>query len=223
MIKPFGWRKEPARHALAAKGVATSNKLAASQLARIPKGAVRGVIGRRSRYASALKWIARRYKDEEDPVSAVTTVDYDKAVNPLFDTLADADKLVDNGDLLGSVNMLDLAKDQYEIMENTFNVISDDDARQWMQAVDRITEKNIATDRQQTATAVAAARQSEAEKSATKQRTRAETYAKAEQEQAARRAMREEKQKTKADAKSANEKSSTALPAKAAPPQEPPS
>lgn len=152
MAKSIGWRKEPARHALASKGIKTKNKLAQSQLDRIQRGgAVRTVLGRRTTYGSTLRGLARKYEGEEDLMGAVTEEDYDKGVRPLFDTLADADELADRGELKASVNMINLVKDQYEAMESKFNVISDDDARQWIDAVDRITTKTVASSRQQMA------------------------------------------------------------------------
>lgn len=156
MKKTLGWRKEPARHALASKGIKTRNKLAQSQLERIGRGgAVRNVMGRRTMYNTTLRGLALKYKDEEDLMGAVTEADYEKATRPLFDSLADADELADRGELKASVSMLNLAKAQFESMEGHFNVISDEEARQWVDAVERITAKTVATSRTQMATQLA--------------------------------------------------------------------
>ncbi len=156
MAKIPGWRKEPARHALAAKGIKTKNRLAQSQLDRIHRGgAIRSTVGRRTGYNSTLRGLARKYMPkegaEEDPLAGLTENDYEKAVRPLFDSLADADELVDRGELKASINMIKLAQDQYESMTEKFNVIEDADTAQFEPAVARITEKNVAGSRQKMA------------------------------------------------------------------------
>jgi hypothetical protein len=152
MKLPVGWRKEPARHALASKGVKTKNMLAQAQLGRIQRGgAVKNIVGRRTTYAATLRSLARKYEDQGDLRETVSEEDYERAIRPLFDTLADADELAERGDLKASVNMIDLARDQYQSMEFTFDVIAHDEARQWVDAVERITAKTVASSRQQMA------------------------------------------------------------------------
>jgi FtsZ-binding cell division protein ZapB len=148
MVKNIGWRKEPARHALASKGIKTRNRLAQSQLDRIQRGgAVKGTAGRRTFYASALRGLARKYTDEEDVLAAITEDDYDKAVRPLFDSLADADELTDRGEMKAAVNTIKLAQDQFELMKEKFNVITNEDGAQFETALGRITEKTVAGSR----------------------------------------------------------------------------
>lgn len=149
---PLGWRKEPARHALASKGIKTKNMLAQAQLGRIQRGgAVKNIIGRRTTYAATLRGLARKYEGQGDLPETVTEDDYEKAIRPLFDTLADADELAERGELKASVNMIELANDQYKAMEFTFDVIAHDDAKQWVDGVERITAKTVASSRQQMA------------------------------------------------------------------------
>lgn len=152
MKLPVGWRKEPARHALASKGIKTKNMLAQAQLGRIQRGgAVKNIVGRRIAYSATLRSLARKYEDQGDLPETVSEGDYERAIRPLFDTLADADELAERGDLKASVNMIELANDQYKAMEFTFDVIAHDDARQWVDGVERITAKTVASSRQQMA------------------------------------------------------------------------
>jgi len=137
-----GWLKDPARHALASKGVCT--RLQAAQLREVQHGnVVRGSFGRTLRYNGLVKSLARRH-DEGDEIDPS---EYEKAVVPLFDSLAEADVLSDRGDLRGAVARLDLAGRQYEALCERFNVLREEDSREFVQASKMISEKTIARSR----------------------------------------------------------------------------
>lgn len=136
MTKPLGWRHEPARHALAAKGVST--RFMQARLARVNTGGVGFAIGRRSAYARSLKRIA---KGCSSPPTEISESDYEAIVDPLFCTLAESDELVDRGDLGHARDRLNTAFDQYAVMEQTLPVVTDIDANDFRAAADMITRK----------------------------------------------------------------------------------
>lgn len=135
----MGWFRDPARHALASKGICT--RLQAAQLREVQHGnKVRGSFGRAASYGGLVKRLASRHDagDEIDPD------EYEKAIIPLFDTLAEADVLSDRGDLQEAVARLELASRQYSELCERFNVIREEDSREFVQASRMVSEKTIA-------------------------------------------------------------------------------
>jgi hypothetical protein len=139
----LGWFKQPARHALAAKGISTG-RFQAAQLRSVQHGnEVRGSFGRASGYVGMVKRLGRRH-DEGDEIDSA---EYEKAVTPLFDSLAEADVLCDRCDLREAVSRLDLAGRQYEALCERFNVIREEDSREFLAATKQISEKTIVRSR----------------------------------------------------------------------------
>jgi len=135
----MAWLRDPARHALAAKGIATG-RFQSAQLREVEHGnAVRGSFGRRGNYDHLTKKLGGKYREGD----AVDSDDYEKAITPIFDTLAEADILCDKGDVEGAAARLELASSQYSSLCERFNVIRDADAREFLSATKLISEKTI--------------------------------------------------------------------------------
>lgn len=136
----MGWFKDPARHALAAKGIPTS-RIEAAQLECVERGnRVRSAFGQRFGYAQRICGLRRRY----DELDEVERKDYEKAVQPIFDTLAEADLLADQGDFKGAVSRLQIASDEYGRLVEQFNVIRDEDSKEFLAVTHTISQKTIA-------------------------------------------------------------------------------
>jgi hypothetical protein len=138
----MGWFRDPARHALASKGICT--RLQAAQLREVQHGnKVRGSFGRAASYGGLVKRLGSRH-DAGDEIDAG---EYERAIIPLFDTLAEADVLSDRGDLQEAVSRLELASRQYSELCERFNVIREEDSREFIAASKMISEKTIARSR----------------------------------------------------------------------------
>jgi len=138
----MGWFRDPARHALASKGICT--RLQAAQLREVQHGnEVRGSFGRAASYGGLVKRMASRH----DAGDEINSDEYEAAVIPLFDTLAEADVLSDRGNLQEAVTRLDLAARQYSELCERFNVIREEDNREFIAASKMISEKTIARSR----------------------------------------------------------------------------
>jgi len=134
----LGWFKDPARHALASKGICT--RLQAAQLREVQHGnEVRGSFGRAASYGGLVKRLAKRH----DAGDEIDSDEYEKAIVPLFDSLAEADVLSDRGNLQEAVARLELASRQYSELCERFNVIREEDSREFVQASRMISEKTI--------------------------------------------------------------------------------
>ena len=148
MKKPDGWRREPARHALAAKGIPTS-RIEAAQLECVERGnRVRSAFAQRFGYARRIGGLRRQYEELDE----VERGDYEKAVQPIFDTLAEADLLADQGDFKGAVSRLQIASDEYDRLVGGFNVINDADSKEFLAVTHAISQKTIAGARSGTKT-----------------------------------------------------------------------
>lgn len=134
------WFRDPARHALAAKGIPTS-RIEAAQLECVERGnRVRSAFGQRFGYAQRICGLRRRY----DELDEVERKDYEKAVQPIFDALAEADLLADGGNFKEAVTRLKLASDEYARLLQDFNVINDDDSKEFLAVTHAISQKTIA-------------------------------------------------------------------------------
>lgn len=138
----MGWHNEPARHALAARGISTRYNQA--RIERVDARGVGMAFGRKSAYSRTLKRLARGYAS---PPGEVDEGDYETAVSPLFLTLAEADELVDRGDLGHARDRLTTALDMYGAMGDLFPAINDFDARDFHSAADAITQKLLCANR----------------------------------------------------------------------------
>lgn len=100
--------------------------------------------GRKGIYSRTLKKLAKRYSS---PPADVDEGDYETAVDPLFLSLAEAEELVDTGELGHARDRLTMALDQYATMEQEFPVINDFDQSDFRSAADAITQKLLAANR----------------------------------------------------------------------------
>lgn len=145
--KPWGWRKEPARHALASKGIKTS-RVAEAHLERIEhKKAIRGTWGRVSSYHSRVYSVEKKYLGK-DAKAEISDKDYERVVQPIFDTLADADELASRGEIRKSVPYIKAAKLQYDFLRKRFDVIDEADIRQFESEIRAVENKEISSSRQ---------------------------------------------------------------------------
>ena len=136
----MGWFRDPARHALAAKGIPTS-RIEAAQLECVARGnKVRSGFAQRFGYARRIGSLRRQY----DELDEVERRDYEKAVQPIFNTLAEADLLADRGDFPAAVSRLQLASDEYGRLVEQFNVIRDEDSKEFLAVTHAISQKTIA-------------------------------------------------------------------------------
>lgn len=138
----MGWHREPARHALASRGISTRYNQA--RIERVDARGVGMAFGRKSAYARTLKKLAKGYSL---PPTDVSEGDYEATVDPLFQTIAEADELVDRGDLGHARDRLTTALDMYGAMGDLFPAINDFDARDFHSAADAITQKLLAANR----------------------------------------------------------------------------
>jgi len=137
------WFRDPARHALAAKGIPTS-RIEAAQLECVEHGnKVRSGFAQRFGYARRIGGLRRRY----DELDEVECGDYEKAVQPIFAALAEADLLADQGDFKGAVSRLQIASDEYGRLVEQFNVIRDEDSKEFLAVTHAISQKTIARSR----------------------------------------------------------------------------
>jgi len=135
----MAWLRDPARHALSAKGVATG-RFQRAQLHHVESGnRVSSTFGKASGYDHAVKRFGKNYVEGNE----VGGDDYERVVAPLFDTLAEADILIDKGDLRGGIAKLDLAEHQFESMCQHFNVICDEDSKEYITVARQISDKAI--------------------------------------------------------------------------------
>jgi len=147
MRRSLGWRREPARHALASKGIKTRSRVSKAHLSRIEHGgSIRPAMGRLSSYSSKLRSLERKYENK-DIKAEITEKDYEGIIQPLFDTVADADELAERGELKKSVRYINLANAQYEQMKRHFDAIAADDERQFESSVQLVSEKAVARSR----------------------------------------------------------------------------
>ena len=138
----MSWFRQPARHALAAKGVCT--RFQRAQLNNVQRGnRVGGIFGRGASYDQLTKRIEKRYSEG----SEVDQADYEHLVEPLFSALADADILVDKGDLAGAISRLELAEREFGSMCTRANVLNDSDAKEFISVSRMISEKAISRSR----------------------------------------------------------------------------
>ena len=142
MTQRMGWHREPARHALAARGVCT--RFDQARIGRVGSGGVGLGFGRRGSYSRTLKRLAKGYAS---PPGEVDEGDYETAVSPLFLTLAEADELVDREELTHGRDRLTTALEMYGAMCDIFPAINDSDARDFHSAADAITQKLLAANR----------------------------------------------------------------------------
>jgi hypothetical protein len=139
----MSWFRQPARHALAAKGVQT--RFQRAQLDNVQQGnRVGSVFGKGSNYDHLARSFERRYSEGDE----IDQEDYDAAVTPLFIALADADLLVDQGDLKGAAARLELAEREYASLCGHANFMNDTDAKEFTQVARMISEKTVARSRQ---------------------------------------------------------------------------
>jgi hypothetical protein len=139
----MAWLRDPARHALSAKGVCTG-RFQRAQLNHVASGnRVAGTFGKASGYDHVVKKFGNKYVEG----SEVEGDDYERAIAPLFDTLAEADILVDKGDLKGAIAKLELAERQFGSMCQNFNVIRDEDNKEYIAVARQISDKAIARSR----------------------------------------------------------------------------
>ena len=142
-MKPLGWRKDPGRHALASRGIATG-RFQRAQLDHVQSGnRVGGSFGKATGYDYVVKRLGKKYSegDEIDPE------DYERAILPIFDALAEADILVDSGDFGNAIAKLELAERQYASLCQNFNVARDADSKEFLAASKAISDKTIARSR----------------------------------------------------------------------------
>ena len=133
----MSWWKQPARHALAAKGILTRSSQA--QLDRVGKRSAPMSFG----YEHMLKKLAQDHPE----LTEVSEEDYDRAVTPLFDAVAEAEEFAERGDFQHSIDRLKLAAQQYDTLHHEFPVMTDRDAADFAQAVQTVTAKNVAGSR----------------------------------------------------------------------------
>ncbi len=76
----------------------------------------------------------------EDPISEE---DYEAVIVPLFDPLAEADELIEKGDLKEAKKRLQLALDQLAAMERIFPVITSVDRDNFAAAADSVAQRVI--------------------------------------------------------------------------------
>jgi hypothetical protein len=139
----MGWFKQPARHALAAKGIPTS-RFQSAQLRKVQGGnRVGGTFGKGFSYDHQVKSLGRKYVEGEE----IGCDDYERAVAPVFDTLAEADILADKGDFKNAVAKLELAARQYTSLAQHFNVVRDEDSREYLTVTRLIADKTISRSR----------------------------------------------------------------------------
>jgi hypothetical protein len=139
----MGWFKDPARHALAARGIGTG-RLAYSQLESVRTGhAPRGHFG--LGYVHLLNKLSKKY--EVDQPTGITEGDYESVVQPLFDELSAADFYCDHGLYKEAAEHLECGEDRFGSLSKIFNVITDDDAREFLGSAQAITRKVVAGSR----------------------------------------------------------------------------
>jgi hypothetical protein len=97
-------------------------------------------LGKGFSYDCLTRSLGKRY-DEGDEIA---DDDYERAVGPVFDTLAEADILADKGDFKGAVAKLDLAEREYASLCTHFNVVRDEDSKEFVAVTRHISDKTIA-------------------------------------------------------------------------------
>ena len=139
----MAWWKQPARHALAARGVGTG-RLAYSQLETVRTGhAPRSRFG--LGYVHLLNKLSKKY--EVDQPTGIGEGDYESVVQPLFDELSAADFCCDHGLYKEAAEHLECGEDRFGSLSKIFNVITDDDAREFLGSAQAITRKVVAGSR----------------------------------------------------------------------------
>jgi hypothetical protein len=134
------WWKSPARHALAAKGIPTG-RFQSAQLRKVQAGnRVGGAFGKATGYDYLVKSLGKKYSEGDEIVGD----DYERAIEPIFNTLAESDILADRGDLEGAVAKLELAAHEYASLCHHFNVVRDEDSKEYLTATRLISDKTIA-------------------------------------------------------------------------------
>jgi hypothetical protein len=97
-------------------------------------------------YERMLKKLAQDHPELTD----VSEEDYDRAVTPLFDAVAEAEECAERGDFQHSIDRLKLAAQQYDALQREFPVVTDRDAADFARAVQAVTAKNVAGSRMRT-------------------------------------------------------------------------
>jgi len=134
------WFRDPARHALSAKGISTG-RFQRAQLEHVQSGnRVGGTFGKASGYDHVVKSLGRKYSEGDE----IAGEDYERVIGPIFDTLADGDILADKGDFRGAIAKLELAEHQYSSLCQYFNVARDEDSKEFVAVTRQISDKTIA-------------------------------------------------------------------------------
>jgi hypothetical protein len=134
----MSWWKQPARHALAARGIQT--RVGRAQLDLAESGnRPSGTFLRGASYERFAQSLAKQYSEG----SEVSPEDYEKAISPLFEALSSADLLVDRGELKAALRQLDLAEREYSSLCSHANLMNDSDAQEFTTAARMIGQKAI--------------------------------------------------------------------------------
>ena len=138
----MSWFKQPARHALAAKGIQT--RIGRAQLDLAEHGNhPPGTFLKGARFEQLARSIGKRYSEG----SEIDQADYERAVGPLFEALASADLLIDRGDIQGGLRQLDLAEKEFGALCEHANLMNDIDSKDFIEAARSISQKAIARSR----------------------------------------------------------------------------